>query len=201
YGQAPQYGQPAQGAPAADPYGPPVGSRFGTQAYGADGQYGTVTEPAKFRKLLTLTLASAAVYLLSLIPGLLGGTDGFRAQLEEQLRTQPGITPEDIAAFTDLAGVFFIGTVVGSLVIALALYLVVYLGLRKAKNWARILGIVLAILGTLSTLVGLITLAATGQWISLLLSLAFIVVNILWLVHAFDKDVAAYTKQGRRLAA
>ena len=32
------------------------------------------------------------------------------------------------------------------------------------------------------------------------LSLAALVVNILWLVNAFNKDVAAYTQQGRRRA-
>ncbi|GGK44431.1 hypothetical protein E4A47_06865 [Micrococcus flavus] len=210
-GRAPQYGQPAQGG-AADPYGPPVGSRFGTQAYGADAPYGApVAEPAKFRTLLTLTLLSAVLYLLSSIPGLFMDTEGqTRAQLE-----QAGMSPEEIEQALQFGGTVGVISAVAILLIGLGLYALVYFGLKSVKNWARILGIVLAILSVVGAVLGMLAaglLAGLGMntgldlssplgIVATVLSLAGLVVNILWLVHAFNKDVAAYTKQGRRVAA
>lgn len=211
YGQAPQYGQPAQGAPAADPYGPPVGARFGTPAYGADAQYGApVAEPAKFRTLLKLTLLSAVLYLLSSIPSFFTDTEGqTRAQLE-----QAGMSPEEIEQTLQLTGVASVIGVVATLLVGLGLYALVYFGLKAVKNWARILGIVLAILSVVGSVLGVLAaglLAGLGMDLGLdlssplgilgaVLSLAALVVNILWLVNAFNKDVAAYTQQGRRRA-
>ncbi|MGC5048950.1 hypothetical protein [Micrococcus porci] len=200
---APQYGQPGQAAPQ---YGQPgEGSRFGTQAYGAPGlQYGApLAEPATFRTLLKLTLASAVVYVLSALPGLFVDQD---ALVRDQLRAQ-GKSAEQIDQAMQNAGMVSamagIGLVVW-LLIALGLYALVYFGLRARKNWARVLGIVLAILGTLSAVFGLFRLGSfpAGVMIaSLVLSVLFIAVNVLWLVNAFNKDVAAYTQQGRLPAA
>ena len=212
YDQAPQYGQPAQGASAADPYGPPVGSRFGTQAYAADGQYGApVAEPAKFRTLLKLTLLSAVLYLLSGVASLFTDTEGqTRSQLE-----QAGLSPEEIEQALQLGGMVAVISSVVVLLIGLGLYALVYFGLKSVKNWARILGIVFAILSVVGSVLGMLSfglLAGLGMdmgidlssplgIVATVLSLAALVVNILWLVHAFNKDVAAYTKQGRRVAA
>ena len=85
--------------------------------------------------------------------------------------------------------------------LAVALYALVYFNLRGAKNWARILGIVVGILGTLSAVGGIfsfVTYPGIGGVLASVLSLALVIVNILWLVKAFNPQVAAYTRQGRR---
>ena len=189
-----------------------MGARFGTPAYGADAQYGApVAEPAKFRTLLKLTLLSAVLYLLSSIPSFFTGTEGqTRAQLE-----QAGMSPEEIEQTLQLTGVASVIGVVATLLVGLGLYALVYFGLKAVKNWARILGIVLAILSVVGSVLGVLAaglLAGLGMDLGLdlssplgilgaVLSLAALVVNILWLVNAFNKDVAAYTQQGRRVAA
>ncbi|WP_414601885.1 DUF6264 family protein [Micrococcus sp.] len=206
YGQAPQYNQAPQHNQTPQ-YGEP-GSRFGTQPYGAAPQQfgGPVAEPKKFRTLLTLTLASAGLYALSgLISLFMDRTETTRQMLQEQGRTGAELEQAVQASST-------FGLIVGvvALVVVLGLYALVYVGLRSVKNWARITGIVFAIISVVMTLLSLLgagLLAGLGLTIidlgsplgilSAVLSVVALVVNILWLVNAFNKDVAAYTKQGR----
>ena len=199
-GPGPSLGQnPAGGQPAA-------GSRYGTQPYAAPGYgvqpgtpYGVVPEPAKFPTLLKLTLTSLVLYVLSSLPGLFGGEESV-AQMRDSLR-QSGLTPEQVdEALPVIGGAATAGAIV-SLLIGVVLYALVYFTLRGAKNWARILGIVLAILGTLAAVGGVFSFLAMpgiGGVLASVLSLALVIVNILWLVHAFAPEVAAYTRQGRR---
>ncbi|MFP3340534.1 hypothetical protein R0J91_21320, partial [Micrococcus sp. SIMBA_131] len=72
--------------------------------------------------------------------------------------------------------------------------------LRGAKNWARILGSVGAILGTLGAVGGIFCFVAypgMGGVLASVLRLALVIVDIVWLVKAFNAQVAACTRQGR----
>lgn len=209
HGEAPQYGQPGQPgqygqAPQYGQYGqyPAPGTRYGTQPYGVGGQYGTVPEPARFRTLLTLTLVSAALWVLSALPGffvldeLLGGVLG-------EIESQPGISPQEVEAVNAFVGTAGMIGMVISVLVGLGLYALVYFNLRGVKNWARILGIVFAILGVLSIFQGIGYLFSSNILVVLsgALTIAYVVVNIVWLVTAFRRDVADWFRQGRPVTA
>lgn len=201
YGQDPRAAQQAPGARyGTQPYAPTYGAQPGITAHG------DLPEPPKHRRLLTLTLASAGLWALSLLL-LLFQRDTFSQAFRESMEQSGGadtgqqLTAEELAQVTDLLTSLFIGTTVVLLLIGLALYALVYFPLRKGKNWARILGIVLAIMGTLSALSGVFSFVTTPGAVGVLasvLSLALVIVNILWLVNAFNPQVASYTGQGRR---
>ncbi|MDX2341155.1 MULTISPECIES: hypothetical protein [unclassified Micrococcus] len=207
----PQYSTPGQypaagqyPAPSQDPApGTAPGSRYGTQPYAPMGQGGVLPEPRRHRTLLTLTLASAALWLLANVPPLFGLDDMMRV-VRESVSAEGGVPPEDVDRFEAFFRASFIGGVVVALLIGLAVYALVYFGLRAVKNWARIVGIVAAILGTLGALAGLLsftTFPGLAGVIASLASLGLLVVNILWLVNAFSGEEAAYTRQGRPAGA
>lgn len=199
------YGVPGQqqpyGNPAFEGQAEQQGSKYGTAAYdsGAFGQ--EVSEPKKFGLLKNLTLASLAIYVISSIIGFItsGNQDIMDATLDQQSE-QLGIPREQLEEGMEIGTAIAMGTTVVTLVIAAAVYLLVYFGLRKSKNWARILGTVFAAIGTLFTLWGLTGLGvmmsvAAGLGIaSIVVTVAFLVVNIWWLVTAFSKDVNAYLR-------
>lgn len=195
--QSPQQGQqyPAPGQT------PEQASRFGTSPYAAQGGYGAPVErPAKLDLLLKLTLGSLAIWLLSSLSGLIfpPNEDKVREAVRQQAEAMG--QPVDDAALEASMGLAQAGTVFTTLIIlvlGVGLYLLVYLPLRKGKNWARILGIVLAILGLAFTAYGFSGLGmydAPGRTLSIVVGVLFFVVNVFWLVTAFNKDVSAYTR-------
>ncbi|MEX5297588.1 hypothetical protein RCG67_02270 [Kocuria sp. CPCC 205292] len=182
---------PYQQQPEDPRGGPPQyqasGDQYGAGQYGG-GQYGggrPGTAPPEVERLLTLTLVSAAIYLVNQVLGLITTSSADMSATYEQ----SGLTPEQIAQ-TQSVGVIFSVVVI---VVALALYALVYVFLKKGKNWARVLGIVLAILSTLGVLLGLLTTAMVGLSgtgiIGAVLGLLLVVVNVLWLVTAFKAPV------------
>lgn len=203
-----QYGQPGTQpgqmqypAPGQPGQAPGQASRYGTTPYAQQGQYGApVQRPAKMDLLLKLTLGSLALWLVSALVGLIFPPNA--DQLREAVRQQSESMGQPVDAATlDTAVGLAQGTALVfslvTLVLGVGLYLLVYLPLRKGKNWARILGIVFAILGTLFTAWGFTELGVyegPGLIISIVLSVLFIAVNIFWLITAFNKDVAAYTR-------
>ena len=60
----------------------------------------TVPEPKKFRTLLTLTLVSAALWVLSSLPGLFA-FDDIMATVTGWLDDQPDFSAQDLEAFED----------------------------------------------------------------------------------------------------
>lgn len=168
YGQqppsAPQYGQVS---PQAPQYGqqPP---QFGTPAYGQSPYAQYPSEQPEVQggvpKLVNiafwLIVASGVVWLFSVLLTIgLIDTPAIRQQFEEQLAAS-GAQIE----FESIKGML-IGTIVAVAVIGAGLYALVALNIRKGRNWARILGTVLAALsvfslfplgpGTLSALAGI----------------------------------------------
>lgn len=205
YGAAPQ--QPAVQPPAAGLYPPPgqhpaqpvPGARFGTMPYGAGMAPGVVPEPPQHRRLLMLTLASAAVYLLSALPGFFN-MEAMRDFMREAAIQDPSVPAGDVEPMLEFIQRLTVVSMIAGVILSLGLYALVYFGLRAVKGWARVLGVVLAILGSLNALMSLFSFLLFDGLFGVLISaaaLAMIVVNILWLVTAFNGDEAAYTRQGR----
>ncbi|GAA1666042.1 hypothetical protein GCM10010977_05700 [Citricoccus zhacaiensis] len=193
------------GTPAQQPYAAPdqQGSKYGTGAYNPGEVGQPMGEPKSWGRLKMLTLLSLAIYVVSSIVSFL--TAGNEAILEEQLDAQAGmgIPRDELEDIVEMSMGFVMVTAVVALVIAVVVYLLVYFGLRKGKNWARILGTVFAALGTLFTLYGLTGIgtmmsAAPGLGIvTLVITVVFLLVNIWWLVTAFSKDSNAYVNSRR----
>lgn len=170
-----------------DPSGPPRYSADGGDQYGAARPTGAA--PPEVGRLLTLTLASAGLYLLNRLAGLFASLSADMSQSYEEL----GLSPDQIAQAESAATV----TTIVTIVVALALYALIYVFLKKGKNWARILGIVLSILSVVTTGIGLLGALAYGGVgiVLLLLGLLLIVVNVLWLVTAFKAPVKQWFSQ------
>ena len=162
------------------PSGPPSYNAAGGDRYGADRP---AAAPPELGRLLTLTLASAGIYLLNQLVGLYASSTVDRSQTYEQL----GLSADQIAQTQNAA---MVSSIV-MLLIALGLYALVYMFLKKGKNWARVLGIVLSILSVVGTLIGLLGAMAYGGLgiVLLVLGLVLVVVNVLWLVTAFKAPV------------
>ncbi|MFJ6078724.1 hypothetical protein ACIQC0_10530 [Pseudarthrobacter sp. NPDC092419] len=160
YGQnPPQYGQPSYGQ---SPYGQ---QRYGQSPYT---QYpseqpggGKGEVPQLVNVSFWLLIASGAIFVISLLMGL-GDLDNpvFRQEFERQLEGSG-----NQVSYNDIKGIIA-GTMVVLGIIGAALYLLVAVFVRKGKNWARILGTVLAAfsvpglfagltIGTLGTLLGI----------------------------------------------
>ncbi|GAA1116369.1 hypothetical protein [Citricoccus alkalitolerans] len=193
------------GTPAQQPYAAPEqqGSKYGTGTYNPGEAGQPMAEPKSWGRLKTLTLVSLAIYIISSIVSFL--SVGNEAYLEEQMGAQAGmgIPQEDLEEIVEMSMAFVMITAVVALVIAVVVYLLVYFGLRKGKNWARILGTVFAAVGTLFMLYNLVSIgalmsAAPGLGIAtLVITVVFVLVNIWWLVTAFSKDSNAYVNSRR----
>lgn len=204
----PQWGSPdaegGQPGPAgAGPYGAaqPAGgstSKFGTSSYDPSVGYNApMEEPRQYSLLKTMTLAGLGLYVLSQLIGMvpLLGEDGRQAMEDSVAATGQPISEEML----DGAIAFAIGTVVVLTLIALGLYLMVYFGLKSVKNWARVTGIVFAIIGLIFTLGGFALdtsmLTTAFGLVSLAISVAWAAVTVYWLVLAFSTPVRDYMDQ------
>ncbi|MFF2843060.1 hypothetical protein [Paenarthrobacter sp. NPDC057981] len=179
---APQYGQQSQ-PPAAPQYGQPAAPQYGQQSpYGQTGtspyaqapQYGQDTNwpsqqpgPSTVPQMVTiafwLIVGAAAIWLISIFISIAAMNDpSFRNMFEEQMSAGGAAD----VRFEDVKG-FIVGVMVALGVIGAGLYALVAINVRKGKNWARILGTVLAALSifalvplSLATLSALLGIAA-----------------------------------------
>lgn len=175
------------------------GSRYGTAAYSPQQPFDR-PKPEKvdtLRKVAVLSLVLAAIG--SLLGILVTQTAAFQQDMIDYYRSM-GLSAE-LAEQSASGGVAsIVGGIVG-LLITVALYLVVIIGLSKGKNWARILGIVLVIISIVLSLggtgIGLILgipLTAGGALgvVAPLLSIVQLAVDVYWLVLAFNRSVARW---------
>ncbi|MGQ1798810.1 hypothetical protein ACT4S5_16985 [Kocuria oceani] len=172
----------------SNPYPDRPGQPSGPPSYNASGgdQYGggrPAAAPPELGRLLTLTLASAGLYLLNQLVGLYASSTADMSETYEQL----GLSADQIAQTQSTAMV----TSIVTMLIALGLYALIYVFLKKGKNWARILGIVLSILSIVINGLGLFGALLYGGLgvVLLILGLLLIVVNVLWLVTAFKAPI------------
>ncbi|MDO4255834.1 MAG: hypothetical protein Q4C90_01480 [Kocuria sp.] len=194
------YGQvPANGAPGGQQYGQ-AGGKYGTTEYNP-GQYTDMMErPSTVDRLLKLTLISLGISVVSTILSIIGI---LTADKDALLREQGGAASSQAGAPDMAQMVGTMGAVVGiiSLVITIGLYLLVYFGLKKDKNWARILGTVFAAIAIVSGIFGLFSGTSgmsTGIYIAgIVLGVIKIIVDILWIVTAFKAPTTAWFNQNR----
>ncbi|RZU62159.1 hypothetical protein [Zhihengliuella halotolerans] len=157
-------------------------------------------EPSKFAMLKKLTLVSAALYLISTLVSLPAAMDN--SAIREQMEMS-GTTVDD--AMLQAAQGVAIGTAIATLVVGLGLYALVIIGLYKRKNWARVLGIIFAILSLVGFLIGLFasglmpTVASTSVFTTIL-GIVSALVTVYWLVLAFSSQVAEYLRKPSPLA-
>lgn len=202
YGNQPGAGQPnpaGQPGPGQDPQGAPQhgygqqGGKYGTTEYNPNQYTGLVERPGLLDKLLKLTLLSAAMYVVYTIVGIIANST---TDLVQVYRDQ-GLSTEQAEAIASGSGI--VQTII-VLVISLLLYFLVYRGLAKGKNWARILGTVFAALSILSYLFGMLGALIYGGLgiLMIVISVIAIVVNIMWIVTAFKAPNSAYFAQNSR---
>ena len=153
------------------------------------GQTGRGAPPPQHARLLKLTLASAGLYLLNLLVSLVVTSTVDLTAAYERL----GFTTEQAQLAATQAAGSMVSTIITA-VIAIGLYALVYSGLKKGRNWARILGIVLAILSAIGTVFGVFGSLLFGGWAVVLIALtvAVLIVDILWLITAFKAPVRAW---------
>lgn len=152
-------------------------------------------EPAKFAMLKKLTLVSAAIYLISTLFSLPAAFDS--SAMREQMEIS-GVAVDD--AMLQGAQAAAIGTAVASLVVGLGLYALVIIGLYKRKNWARVLGIIFAILSLLGFVFGLFATglmpgAASTSVVTTVIGVISALVSVYWLVLAFSSQVSEYLRK------
>jgi hypothetical protein len=147
YGQnAPQYGQNApQYGQNAPQYGQSPYAQSPYSQYPAGQQQTADGVPKLVNIAFWLIVASGVVWLLSLLLSI-GSLDtpAMRDMFEEQMAASGANV-----SFNDVKP-FLVGTILVFAVISAGLYALVALNVRKGKNWARILGTVLAALSLLS---------------------------------------------------
>ena len=186
-------------AGGVNPYPGQSASKFGTESYDPNAYGGPVEQPDKFRKLKLFTLVSLAIFVLNqVVSFVMISSAEYRnemiADIEQQM-SAAGQTMDrsQVESYIDaVAGVSLIFAVIG-----LGIYLLVYFGLRAAKNWARIVGIVFAILGAVFGIGGFVFGGPTDL-VTVVVTLLWIGVNVYWLVLAFSPVVAGYLKQVKR---
>ncbi|MBT2585516.1 hypothetical protein [Arthrobacter sp. ISL-95] len=142
---APQYGQQSPAAPQygqqSSPYGqPPTAPQYGQDTSWPGQQPGPTTIPQMVNIGFWLIVGAAAVWLISIIISIAAiGDPATRAMFEDQMAAGGA---GDVR-FEDVQGVF-VGIMVAVGIIGAGLYALVALNVRKGRNWARILGTVLA---------------------------------------------------------
>lgn len=196
YGQQPGYAQ-SHGVQGSQ------GSKYGTQSYQPGSYGGPVSEPAEYRRLLSMTLAVLGLYVLIGVIGLVSTFSGETQALVQDELTGAGMSQADVdSAMGLVSGIAGIFAVIVLLVIV-GLHLLVYFGLRAEKNWARVTGIVLAILGLLFNLGSLLTglgnaFATPLMTVTTVLTLIWAAAVIYWLILAFNSTVAGYLQQAHQ---
>lgn len=200
--QTPNWGAPAgqQGQYQQGPYQQAPSSKFGTNPYEPGSLGGPMQKPAKQGLLEKLTLISMALYLIGTVAYSAVFASDEVAEFFTEVYTEVGMSQEEIDAIVEMLGGMAIAGGVFGVVVALGLYLLVYIPLTRGKSWARVLGLVLAFLGVITTLLnflgfGAIMFSNTAGLLASVAFLGYVGVTIYWIVVAFNDDVKRYLAQ------
>ncbi|NDK31079.1 hypothetical protein [Nesterenkonia haasae] len=197
WGPASEHGASQPGG--ENPYAGHNPSKFGTEAYDPNAYGGPLEQPDKFRKLKMFTLVSLAIFVINqLVSFVMMSSSEYRNEMIDEIEQQMSATGQtvdrgQIETYVDAV----VGVGVAIALIGLALYLLVYFGLRANKNWARIVGIIFAILGAVISLGGFAFGGATDI-VTIVVTLLWVGVNIYWLILAFSPDVTRYLREAKR---
>ncbi len=199
----PSYGgqqAPSWGSQQPGPYQQAPGSKFGTDPYDPVTAGAPMQKPAKQSLLEKLTLISMALYLIGTVAYSAVFAGDEVAELFSEVYAEMGMTQDEIDAIVEmLGGMAIAGGVIG-VVIAVGLYMLVYIPLTKGKSWARVLGLVFAFIGVIATLLNFLSFGIImfGSAVGLVAAVAFLGhlgVTIYWIVVAFNQDVKRYLEQ------
>ena len=146
-----------------------------------------------------LTVASGLLYVaLGVTTTIIFGSMNF-AQMYQRMGV-PATDAAEIGPMMEQMRGSSIASGVVAVLVVVALYVVAYVFLRKGANWARITGIVLAIVSALVFLGNLFGFWLFREWAVILtvIGIAFIIVNIAWVITAFRAPVREwFTKPPR----
>lgn len=164
-------------------------------------------DPPRFAKLKAATVGILAVelasWLLNIASILTGATRDAAFGIVEDLPGGDMFTEAEKQGIAEDAGRLSIPQEAFSLILTVGAFALIYLGLRAHKNWARILGIVLAfvsigfgVLGNVFAATLNIQMGAIGL-VSMLLAVISLALLIYWLVLAFSREVRLHLAPSR----
>ena len=149
--------------------------------------------PQTVQRGVWLILAAALMHVVSSIFGIINAASpATKAKIEEQLQGKSNL-PANAADVAQSSAVV-VGTVIA--VITLALYIVIALLIRRGMNWARITGLVFAVL-SLSSLVGMTFPAGIFIILQVLLGIAGIILCYMGASSAFFADSKSFRKAAK----
>lgn len=171
-------------------------NKYGTQPYRPDTFETLGPEPRSSRLTKSLVWVLLLLHAVSSIIGLaaLRGQDPaayFEAYLPASELTQ--MTPDMMATMFQTTVVFFIVFALFNL----ALFVIVGLGLRATKNWARFMGLILGGLFLLSSAYTLLFATDYGnlpgtEFLNTMLSWVILFITVWWGVQALSKATARW---------
>ncbi|WP_136088959.1 hypothetical protein [Auritidibacter ignavus] len=183
--------------PQATPAGY-AGAAAGYASSDFSGRPAQLEEPQGSKTAKMLVLASAVVTLVQTILHLVFlDMDSFFASgfLEVELNGSEVTEEQALESASNFASTVVYGTTIVVLSITLGLYATVYFGMRANKNWARILGVVCAIVGGLLFFWTLLTSfiqfsGVTVVIVDVIAGLLGTAISVYFLILVFRKDVA-----------
>lgn len=167
-------------------------NKYGTTPYSPTDLSNIGTEPRSSRLTKSLVWVLMILHILSAVIGILAmRADGPEAYLEAYM------PPNEFQTMTpDMLDTVFGAAIVMAIVMAainVALFVIVGLGLRANRNWARFMGLVLAILFLISAAYSLLFATNYGEqsglmMLNTILSWVIVLVTIWWIIQALDKQ-------------
>ena len=178
-------------------------NKYGTTPYSPTNAQNIGEEPHAVRLTKTLIWPLLALHVFSSIIGLVSiQSEGAAAYFEQNL--PPGeiaqVTPDMLETMYTASLAFFIGFAVLNVI----LFFVVGLGLRANKNWARFVGLVLAILFLISAAYTLLFATPYGDlpgWelLNTIVSWVIVLVTVWWIIQALNKRTSQWFAMHRQL--
>ncbi|WP_309080469.1 hypothetical protein [Zhihengliuella sp.] len=153
-----------------------------------------MSQPFKFVLLQRLTILSGVLYTVSHLIGLPGAV--YAALVITEIDSLGALAPDPSVQAMAIAGA------VTSLLLTVAVYVAVVVGLVRRRNWARIVGVVCAVASIVLTVRGLLHVPAAPVTdglgnLALILDLVAVPVNAYWLVLALSREVSEYLRRSR----
>ena len=167
-------------------------NKYGTTPYAPTDINNIGTEPRSARLTKSLVWVLLILHVLAGVIGIVAmQADGPEAYLEAYL------PPNEFQAMTpEMLDTAFAATLVMSIVMMalnVVLFVIVGLGLRANRNWARFVGLVLAILFLISSAYSLLFATDYGNQSGMMLfgtivNWFIVLVTIWWIIQALDKQ-------------
>ena len=167
-------------------------SKYGTTPYSPTDKKNIGTEPRSARLTKSLVWLLMILHILSSLVGLVEmQSQGARAYLEAYTPTNEfqEMTPDMLDTMFGVTVVMFVVFAA----INVVLFVIVGLGLKVNRNWARFMGLVLAILFLISSAYTLLFATSYGDQSGMMLfntiiSWVIVLVTIWWIIQALDKQ-------------